>query len=68
MYLEEIVENIQLESDKFQCKVKLNRDDVVDFKSNVFQDKSRYGNGELVVEIICFEKAEVKNGKFDADL
>lgn len=29
MYLEEIIENIQLESDKFECKSKLNRDDVV---------------------------------------
>ena len=29
MYLEEIIENIQLESDKFECKAKLNRDDVV---------------------------------------
>ena len=29
MYLEEIIENVQLESDKFECKAKLNRDDVV---------------------------------------
>lgn len=29
MYLEEIIENIQLESDKFECKVKLNREDIV---------------------------------------
>ena len=29
MYLEEIIENIQLESDKFECNSKLNRDDVV---------------------------------------
>ncbi|MGN0279183.1 MAG: ATP-binding protein [Lachnospiraceae bacterium] len=29
MYLEEIVEDIQLESDKFECKSKLNREDIV---------------------------------------
>lgn len=29
MYLEEIIENVQMESDKFECKGKLNRDDVV---------------------------------------
>lgn len=29
MYLEELVDNIQLESDKFECKGKLNREDVV---------------------------------------
>ena len=29
MYLEEIIEDIQLESDKCECKAKLNRDDVV---------------------------------------
>ena len=29
MYLEEIVDNIQLENDRFECKAVLNRDDVV---------------------------------------
>ncbi len=29
MYLEEIIEDIQLESDKFECKSKLNRDDII---------------------------------------
>lgn len=29
MYLEELIENIQLESDKFECKSLLNREDVV---------------------------------------
>ena len=27
MYLEEIIENVQLESDKFECKAKLNRNE-----------------------------------------
>lgn len=29
MYLEEIIDDIQLESDKFECKSKLNRDDIM---------------------------------------
>ena len=29
MYLEEIIEGIQLENDKFECKAKLNRDDIL---------------------------------------
>ena len=29
MYLEEIVDNIQLESDRFECKSRLNREDIV---------------------------------------
>lgn len=29
MYLEEITENAQMENDKFECKAKLNRDDIV---------------------------------------
>ena len=29
MYLEEIIEDVQLESDRFDCKSKLNRDDVI---------------------------------------
>lgn len=29
MYLEEIIENVQMESDKFECKAKLNHDNIV---------------------------------------
>ena len=35
MYLEEIIENIQLESDKFECKVKLNREDIVEWLKTI---------------------------------
>ena len=35
MYLEEIIENVQLESDKFECKAKLNRDDVVSWLKTI---------------------------------
>lgn len=29
MYLEELIGNVQLENDKFECKSRLNREDVV---------------------------------------
>ena len=35
MYLEEIVDDIQLENDKFECKSKLNRDDIVGWLKSV---------------------------------
>ena len=35
MYLEELIENVQLESDRFECKAKLNRDDVVSWLKTV---------------------------------
>ena len=35
MYLEELIEDIQLESDKLECKAKLNRDDVVGWLKTV---------------------------------
>ena len=35
MYLEEIVEGIQLENDKFECKSILNREDVVGWLKSV---------------------------------
>ena len=38
MYLEEIIENIQLENDKFECKSKLNRDDVVGWLKTIVEE------------------------------
>ena len=35
MYLEEIIENIQLENDKFEAKALLNRDDVVGWLKSI---------------------------------
>lgn len=35
MYLEELVEDVQLESDKFECKSKLNREDVVGWLKSI---------------------------------
>ena len=30
MYLEEIIADIKLENDKFECKARLNRNDIID--------------------------------------
>ena len=35
MYLEELVEDVQLESDRFECKSKLNREDVVGWLKSI---------------------------------
>lgn len=35
MYLEELIENVELESDKFECKSRLNRDDVVGWLKSI---------------------------------
>lgn len=43
MYLEEIIENVRLESDKFECKAKLNRDDVVGWLKTVAGFANAFG-------------------------
>lgn len=43
MYLEEIIEDIQLESDRFECKSKLNRDDVVGWLKTIAGFANAYG-------------------------
>ena len=35
MYLEELIENVELESDKFECKSRLNREDVVGWLKSI---------------------------------
>ena len=35
MYLEELIENVELESDKFECKIRLNREDVVGWLKSI---------------------------------
>ena len=35
MYLEELIDNVELESDKFECKSRLNRDDVVGWLKSI---------------------------------
>ena len=43
MYLEEIIENVELESDKFECKAKLYRDDIVGWLKSVAGFANAYG-------------------------
>ena len=35
MYLEEIIDNIKLENDKFESKAKLNRDDIISWLKTI---------------------------------
>ena len=35
MYLEEIIDDIQMESDRFECKSMLNRDDVIGWLKSI---------------------------------
>ena len=35
MYLEELIGNVQLENDKFECKSRLNREDVVGRRKSI---------------------------------
>ena len=35
MYLEELIGNVQLENDKFECKSRLNREDVVGWLKSI---------------------------------
>ena len=42
MYLEEIIADIKLENDKFECKARLNRNDIVGWlKTRVLRVKMR---------------------------
>lgn len=63
MYLEEIIENVQLESDKFECKSILNREDVVGWLKTIAGFANAYG-GDFYIgvedktnKLIGFERA-----------
>lgn len=67
MYLEEIIENVQLESDKFECKVKLNRDDIVGWLKTIAGFANASG-GDFYIgvedktnKLIGFDRAEADN-------
>ena len=67
MYLEEIIENIQLESDKFECKSKLNRDDVVGWLKTIAGFANASG-GDFYIgvedktnKLIGFDRTEADN-------
>ena len=67
MYLEEIIENVQLESDKFECKVKLNRDDIVGWLKTIAGFANASG-GDFYIgvedktnKLIGFDRTEADN-------
>ena len=43
MYLEEIINDVQLESDRFECKSILNRNDVVGWLKSIAGFANAYG-------------------------
>lgn len=67
MYLEEIIEDIQLESDKFECKSKLNRDDIVGWLktiagfANAFGGDFYIGVEDKTNKLIGFDRREADN-------
>ena len=67
MYLEEIIENVQLESDKFECKAKLNRDDIVGWLKTIAGFANASG-GDFYIgvedktnKLIGFDRSEADN-------
>ncbi len=67
MYLEEIVEDIQLESDKFECKSRLNRDDIVSWLKTIAGFSNACG-GDFYIgvedktnKLVGFDRREADN-------
>lgn len=67
MYLEEIIENIQLENDKFECKSILNREDVVGWLKTI-AGFANAGGGDFYIgvedktnKLIGFERTRADN-------
>ncbi len=67
MYLEEIVNDIQLESDRFECKSKLNRDDIIGWMKSIAGFANAAG-GEFYIgvedktnKLIGFDRAAADN-------
>lgn len=67
MYLEEIIDDVQLESDKFECKSILNREDVVGWLKSIAGFANASG-GEFYIgvedktnKLIGFERKEADN-------
>lgn len=67
MYLEEIIDDIQLESDKFECKSKLNRDDIVGWLktiagfANAFGGDFYIGVEDKTNKLIGFDRTAADN-------
>ena len=67
MYLEEIIENVVLESDKCECKSRLNRDDIVGWMKSIAGFANASG-GDFYIgvedktnKLIGFERTEADN-------
>lgn len=67
MYLEELIDGIQLENDKFECKSKLNRDDVVGWLKTIAGFANAQG-GEFYIgvedktnKLIGFDRSAADN-------
>lgn len=67
MYLEEIIEDIQLESDKFECKSRLNREDIVGWLKTIAGFANACG-GDFYIgvedktnKLIGFDRTEADN-------
>ncbi len=67
MYLEELIDDIQLENDKFECKSKLNRDDVVGWLKTIAGFANAQG-GEFYIgvedktnKLIGFDRSAADN-------
>lgn len=67
MYLEELIDNVELESDKFECKSRLNRDDVVGWLksiagfANAFGGNFYIGVEDKTNKLIGFDRIEADN-------
>lgn len=67
MYLEEIIADIKLENDKFECKARLNRNDIVGWLKTI-AGFANAGGGELYIgvedktnKLIGFNRSEADN-------
>ena len=67
MYLEELIENVELESDKFGCKSRLNREDVVGWLKSIAGFANASG-GDFYIgvedktnKLIGFDRTEADN-------
>lgn len=66
MYLEEIIENVQLESDKFECKSKLNREDVIGWLKTIAGFANARG-GEFYIGVEDKTNKLIGFGRCEAD-
>ena len=69
MYLEELIDNVELEGDKFECKSRLNRDDVVGWLKSIAGFANASG-GDFYIgvedktnKLIGFDRTEADKGK-----